>query len=188
MKTRRFGRRPYLCTSQIRRHLSTCWFRVVRPPLPVRAVDTVVTWQSTIFVHSFGGGATTCHMFGLGLFGLELSRLGLSRLGLSRLRLSRLRLSRLRLSRLRLSHLGLSHLGLLDLGLLDLGRFGRQLFFRRRRFSFRFRSCAVALPNYTEDHRGNHQQDYKIAQIDADTRPRRLRRSVAGEIWTSVAR
>ena len=121
-------------------------------------------------------------MFGLGLFGLELSDFGLSRLGLSRLRLSRFWLSRW----------WLPHLGLLDLGLLDLGRFGRQLFFRRRRFSFRFRSCVVALPNYAEDHRGNHQQDYKIAQIDADTRPRRLRRSVAGsvagEIWTSVAR
>jgi hypothetical protein len=102
-------------------------------------------------------------MFGLGLFGLELPDLGLSDLGLSRLRLSRLRL-------------------------LDLGRFRRQLLFRRRRFSFRFRSCVVALPNHAEDHRDNHHQDYKIAQIDADTRPRRLRRSVAGEIWTSVAR
>jgi hypothetical protein len=117
-------------------------------------------------------------MFGLGLFGLELSDLGLSHLGLSHLGLSHLGLS----------HLGLSHLGLSHLGLLDLGRLWRQLLFRRRRLSFRFGSCVVALPNHAEDHRDNHHQDYKIAQIDADTRPRRLRRSVAGEIWTSVAR
>jgi hypothetical protein len=116
-------------------------------------------------------------MFGLGLFGLELSDLGLSPLGLSPLGLSPLRLS----------PLGLSPLGLSPLGLLDLGRLRRQLLFRRWRFSFRFRSCVVALPNHAEDHRGNHHQDYKIAQIDADTPPRRLRRSVAGEIWTSVA-
>jgi hypothetical protein len=82
-------------------------------------------------------------MFGLGLFGLERSDLGLSHLGLS--------------------HLGLLDLGLLDLGVLDLGRFWRQLLFRRWRFSFRFRSGVVALPNRAEDHRDNHHQDYEIA-------------------------
>jgi hypothetical protein len=127
-------------------------------------------------------------MFGLGLFGLELSRLGLSDLGLSDLGLSDLGLSDRGLSDLRLSDLGPSRLRLSRLGLLDLGRLWRQLIFRRRRFGFRFGSCVVALPNHAEDHRDNHHQDYKIAQIDADTRPRRLRRSVAGEIRTSVAR
>jgi hypothetical protein len=44
------------------------------------------------------------------------------------------------------------------------------------------------LPKDADDDRHEHQQDYKVAEIDADARPRRLRRSAAHEIWTSGAR
>ena len=46
----------------------------------------------------------------------------------------------------------------------------------------------MALSNGAEDNRPNHHQNYKIAEIDADARPPRLRRSVAYEIGTAVVR
>jgi hypothetical protein len=147
IRTRRFALRPYLSMRWVRRHPRMRRFGVVRPPLPIWAIDTVVAWQYAILIHSLSGAATTCRMFGLG--------------GLRRLRR-------------RLGRQGL---------------FWRYGLFRRGRVSLRLsRRCVVALPNCTEDNRRNHHQDYEIADVDADARPRRLRRSVAGEIWTSVAR
>jgi hypothetical protein len=60
---------------RLRRNLSTrgigCrlrltrWWGVVRPPLPIRAIDAVVERQYTIFAHSLGSGPTTCRAFAL---------------------------------------------------------------------------------------------------------------------------
>jgi hypothetical protein len=58
----------------------------------------------------------------------------------------------------------------------------------RRQLGFVFSPFAVALPKDADDDRHEHQQDYKVAEIDADAGPRRLRRSTAHEIWTSMAR
>jgi hypothetical protein len=69
IRTWRLTLRPYLRTSDVRGHPRMRRFGGGRPPLPIGAVDAVVGWQYAILVHSFGGAATTCHMFGLRLFG-----------------------------------------------------------------------------------------------------------------------
>jgi hypothetical protein len=64
----------------------------------------------------------------------------------------------------------------------------RPRIFLRRRHGFVFSPFAVALPKDADDDRHEHQQDCKVAEIDADARPRRLGRSAAREIWMSGAR
>jgi len=178
LRTRRVGFRQYLSTRWIGRRLSramggvgrrlrrsTRWRGFVSPPLPIRAVDAVVTRQDAIFVHPLGGGQTSCSAFAL----LRFSR---QRLLLRRRRRSFLRRRRWAFLRRRRRAF--------------LRR--RPRAFLRRRLSFVFSPLAVALPKDADDDHHEHHQDYKVAEIDADARPRRLRRSASDEIWTSMAR
>ena len=161
----------------------------MRPPLPVRAIDAVVARQYAIFVHTLGGGQTTCSAFAL----LRFSR---RRLFLRRRHRSFLRCRRRSvLRRQRRASLRRQPRVFLRRRPRAFLRCRSRAFLRRRsraflgrRLGFVFSPFAVALPKDADDDHHEHHQDYKVAEIDADARPRRLRRSAAQEIWTSMAR
>jgi hypothetical protein len=191
LSTRRVGFRQYPSTTWVGRrlHRSTRRRGFVRPPLPIRAIDAVVARQYAIFVHPLGGGQTTCSAFALLRFSGQ-------RLFLRRRRRSILRRRRGSFLRRRLgSFLRRRRGSFLRRRCMAFLRRRRRAFLRRRRRAFLrrrhgfvFSPFAVALPKGADDNRHEHQQDYKVAEIDADARPRRLRRFAAHKIGTSGAR
>jgi hypothetical protein len=173
-----------------RLHVTARLCGFVRPPLPIRAIDAVVAWQYAIFVHSLRRGQATRGALALWRFWRRRFFLRRRRRPLFRRRRRPFLRRRRRpfLRRRRRSVLRRRRRSVLRSRRRSVLRSRRRLVFRRRH-DFVFSPFAVvALPKGADDHRHDHQQDDKVAEIDADSRPRRLWRSTAHEIWMSVAR